>query len=103
MALASTISITGSFKTLAIWAVLTSAFTVGVIEGVMGVFDGEGGRNEEGGTADISKILVLPVILIVDASAMARSAGALVYGYEKFDPTVKIKGVIFNRVGSERH
>ena len=81
----------------------TSAFTVGVIEGVMGLFDGKGGRNEEGSTAHIAKVLKLPVIIVVDASAMARSAGALVYGYEKFDPTVKIKGVIFNRVGSERH
>src|SRR3989338_4977015 len=78
-------------------------FQVGIIEGVMGLFDGKGGRNEEGSTAHIAKVLKLPVILIVDASAMARSAGALVYGYEKFDPTVKIKGVIFNRVGSERH
>ena len=78
-------------------------FQVGIIEGVMGLFDGKGGRNEEGSTAHIAKVLKLSVILIVDASAMARSAGALVYGYEKFDPTVKIKGVIFNRVGSERH
>src|SRR3989338_10899050 len=76
---------------------------VGIIEGVMGLFDGKGGRNEEGSTAHTAKVLKLPVILIVDASAMARSAGALVYGYEKLDPTVKIKGVIFNRVGSERH
>src|SRR3990172_1512788 len=76
---------------------------VGIIEGVMGLFDGKGGRDEEGSTAHIAKVLEMPVILVVDASAMARSAGALVYGYEKFDPAVKIKGVIFNRVGSERH
>jgi len=76
---------------------------VGIIEGVMGLFDGKGGRDEEGSTAHIAKVLKMPVILVVDASAMARSAGALVYGYEKFDPAVKIKGVIFNRVGSERH
>jgi len=71
---------------------------VGIIEGVMGLFDGKGGRDEEGSTAHIAKVLKMPVILVVDASAMARSAGALVYGYEKFDPAVKIKGVIFNRV-----
>ncbi len=76
---------------------------VGVVEGVMGLFDGKGGRNEDGSTAHVARVLKLPVILIVDASAMARSAGALVYGYEKFDPKVKLKGVIFNRVGSERH
>ncbi|MEK6546646.1 MAG: cobyrinate a,c-diamide synthase, partial [Nitrospinota bacterium] len=78
-------------------------FQVGIIEGVMGFFDGKGGRDEEGSTAHIAKVLKMPVILVVDASAMARSAGALVYGYEKFDPMVKIRGVIFNRVGSERH
>ncbi len=78
-------------------------FRVGIIEGVMGLFDGKDGRDEVGSTAHIAKVLKLPVIIVVDASAMARSAGALVYGYEKFDPTVKIAGVIFNRVGSERH
>ncbi|MBI5749629.1 MAG: cobyrinate a,c-diamide synthase [Nitrospinae bacterium] len=76
---------------------------VGIIEGVMGLFDGKDGRDEEGSTAHIAKVLNLPVILIVDAGAMSRSAGALVYGYEKFDPKVKLKGVIFNRVGSDRH
>jgi cobyrinic acid a,c-diamide synthase len=75
----------------------------GIIEGVMGLFDGKDGRDEEGSTAHIAKVLKLPVIIVVDASAMARSAGALVYGYEKFDPKVRLKGVIFNKVGSERH
>lgn len=76
---------------------------IGIIEGVMGLFDGKDGRDEQGSTAHIAKILKLPVILIVDARSMARSAGALVYGYERFDPGVKIAGVIFNRVGSVRH
>lgn len=76
---------------------------VGIVEGVMGLFDGKDGRGEEGSTAHLAKVLNLAVILVVDASKMARSAAALVYGFEKFDPEVKIAGVIFNRVGSERH
>src|SRR3990167_6682930 len=78
-------------------------FSIGIIEGVMGLFDGKDGKDEQGSTAHVAKVLGIPVILIVDARSMARSAGALVYGYEKFDPKVKIAAVIFNRVGSERH
>lgn len=78
-------------------------FSVGIIEGVMGLFDGKDGKDEKGSTAHVAKVLGIPVILVVDARSMARSAGALVYGYERFDPRVKIAGVIFNRVGSARH
>jgi cobyrinic acid a,c-diamide synthase len=86
---------------------LTSASTIGIIEGVMGLFDGKDDNNSpntpSGSTAHIAKVLKLPIILIVDAKAMAQSAGAIVYGFERFAPDVKIAGVIFNRVGSERH
>lgn len=77
--------------------------TIGIVEGAMGLFDGKDGRNEQGSTAHVAKVLGIPVILVADARSMARSAGALVYGYERFDPKVKIAGIIFNRVGSERH
>jgi cobyrinic acid a,c-diamide synthase len=76
---------------------------VGIIEGVMGLFDGKDGKKEEGSTAHLAKVLNLRIILVIDAWGMARSAAALVYGFEKFDSDVKIGGVIFNRVGSERH
>ncbi|MBI5048341.1 MAG: cobyrinate a,c-diamide synthase [Deltaproteobacteria bacterium] len=82
---------------------LNPKFTIGIIEGVMGLFDGKDGKDEHGSTAHVAKVLGIPVILVVDARSMARSAGALVYGYERFDPKVKISGVIFNKVGSERH
>jgi hydrogenobyrinic acid a,c-diamide synthase (glutamine-hydrolysing) (EC 6.3.5.9)/cobyrinate a,c-diamide synthase (EC 6.3.5.-) len=71
-----------------------------VIEGVMGMFDGMSGTNGFGSTADISKELKAPVILIIDAASMARSAAALVYGFNNFDPDVKLAGVIINRVKS---
>ena len=74
-----------------------------IVEGVMGLFDGADGKSEAGSTAEIAKWLRLPVVLVVDASAMARSAAALVHGFKTFDPEVKLVGVIFNRVGGAAH
>ncbi|MBI9078529.1 MAG: cobyrinate a,c-diamide synthase [Pseudodesulfovibrio sp.] len=76
---------------------------VAVVEGVMGLFDGISGTGDEGSTGQIAKSLDLPVILVVDARSMARSAAALVSGYAGFDAQVNIAGVIFNRVGSDSH
>jgi cobyrinic acid a,c-diamide synthase len=76
---------------------------VAVVEGVMGLFDGFDGKSERGSTAEIAKWLGLPVILVIDAYAMARSAEALILGFQTFDPEVKIAGVIFNRVAGEGH
>lgn len=76
---------------------------VGIIEGVMGLFDGRGALDEEGSTAHLAKTLGLPVILVVDAGGMATSAAALVSGFENFDPRVNVAGIIFNRVGSAGH
>ena len=74
-----------------------------VIEGVMGLYDGYSGRSEAGSTARLAKLLAAPVILVVDAKGMARSAAALVLGYKNFDPALNLSGVIFNHVGSEKH
>jgi len=80
-----------------------SGADIGIIEGVMGLYDGKDGSNEEGSTAHLAKVLNLGVILVIDACRMARSIAALVSGFESFDPGVKITGVILNRVGSARH
>jgi len=74
-----------------------------VIEGVMGMFDGASGRGELASTAHVAKLLQAPVLLIVDASAMARSAAAIVHGFDSFDAGASVAGVIFNRVGSDTH
>jgi cobyrinic acid a,c-diamide synthase len=74
-----------------------------VVEGMMGLFDGVDGKAETGSTAEMAKWLKLPVILVVDASSMARSAAALVHGFESFDPALKLAGVIFNKVGGPSH
>lgn len=76
---------------------------VAVVEGVMGLYDGVDGRSESGSTAETAKRLGLPVLLVVDARSMARSAAALVLGFERFDPQVPFAGVVFNRLGSARH
>jgi len=69
----------------------------------MGLFDGFDGKSNRGSTAEMAKWLGLPVILVVDASAMARSVAALVLGFLRFDPKLRIAGVIFNRVAGEGH
>lgn len=74
-----------------------------VVEGVMGLFDGYDGKSEAGSTAQMAKWLNLPVLLIVDARSMARSAAALVQGFERFDRKVTFAGVVFNNLGSQRH
>jgi cobyrinic acid a,c-diamide synthase len=74
-----------------------------IIEGMMGLFDGSSPVNEIGSTAELAKQLDAPVLLVIDGSAMARSAAAMVSGYAKFDPDLRVKCVLFNRVSSEGH
>ncbi len=87
-------------------AILTKAAVdadISIIEGMMGLFDGSSPVNEVGSTAEIAKQLDAPVLLVIDGSAMARSAAAMVSGYAQFDPALRVAGVLFNRVGSEGH
>src|SRR6185503_5086952 len=76
---------------------------IAIIEGMMGLFDGSSPVSEIGSTAELAKQLDAPVLLVIDGSAMARSAAAMVSGYAKFDQAVRVVGVLFNRVGSEGH
>lgn len=75
---------------------------IAVIEGVMGMFDGLDGT-DCASTAHVSRILSSPCILVADVHGMSRSVHALLLGYATFDPAVRVAGVIFNRVGSDRH
>jgi cobyrinic acid a,c-diamide synthase len=76
---------------------------ISVIEGVMGMFDGKDPSTDEGSTADIGRILEAPVILIVNIASMARSAAAIVKGFQQFGQGDNIVGIIVNRAGSEGH
>jgi cobyrinic acid a,c-diamide synthase len=80
-----------------------SGAELALIEGVMGLFDGAAGDSDTGSTAEIAHWLGGRILLVVDARSQARSAAALVKGFVEFDPRLQFAGVIFNRVGSQRH
>jgi cobyrinic acid a,c-diamide synthase len=81
----------------------TSDVDIAIIEGVMGLYDGVTGLDETGSTAQIAKILRCPVVLIIDAHDMARTAAAVALGYKNFDENVNIAGIILNRVTGTAH
>ncbi len=81
----------------------TLGLDVAVVEGVMGLFDGYDGLSEAGSTAEMAKCLKLPVVLVVSAKGKARSAAAIVKGFEDFDKDLTLAGVIFSKTGSLRH
>ncbi|MFF3223140.1 cobyrinate a,c-diamide synthase [Nocardia suismassiliense] len=79
-----------------------------VVEGVMGLFDGRIDANHagpvaEGSTAQVAGLLGAPVVLVVDARGHSQSLAALLHGFATFDSSIRLGGVILNRVGSERH
>lgn len=76
---------------------------ISIIEGVMGFFDGKNPSTNAGSTAEISIITESPVILVVNCASMARSAAAIVKGFQLFAEGPNIVGVIANKVGSEGH
>ncbi|MFC7340748.1 cobyrinate a,c-diamide synthase [Saccharopolyspora griseoalba] len=77
-----------------------------VVEGVMGLFDGRIGADEEipfGSTAHVAQLLDAPVVLVVDAKGQSHSLAALLHGFRSYRPQIRLAGVVLNRVGSVRH
>lgn len=74
-----------------------------VVEGAMGLYDGRDPLSDEGSTAHIAQTLEAPVVLVVNVQSMARSAAAVVRGFQMFSPGVRIAGVIANKAGSDSH
>ncbi|MBT3510569.1 MAG: cobyrinate a,c-diamide synthase [Nitrospina sp.] len=74
-----------------------------IVEGVMGLHDGASPTSEKGSTAEIAKLLNLPVLLVIDGRAVSRSSAAMVLGFMKLDPKLNLIGVIANNINSPRH
>lgn len=75
---------------------------IAVVEGVMGLYDGRSASGE-GSSAELAKMLGLPVIVILDAAASAGTVGAVALGMKLYDPEVPVAGFIANRIGSPGH
>ncbi len=75
---------------------------IALIEGNRGVFDGMDLKGSQS-TATLAEMLKSPVILIMDASKMTRTAAAIVLGVKNFDPGLELAGVVLNRVAGARH
>lgn len=73
-----------------------------LVEGMMGLFDGKNAEGE-GSSAEIAKLLGIPVILVIDGSGLAGSAAAIVLGFQKLDPNIHLSGIIFNFVNQDGH
>ena len=91
----------GADKLKEIFTANSSGADISIIEGVMGLYDG--GRGGISSTAEISKLLNAPVILVIDAKSMGTSAAAVALGFREFDKSVNLAGVILNRLGSDSH
>ena len=76
---------------------------ISIIEGVMGLLDGVSSDANWGSSAHVAEVLDCPVLLVLDVHAMARSAAAVVKGFQVLAGNATIAGVILNRVGSARH
>ncbi|MDP3486038.1 MAG: cobyrinate a,c-diamide synthase, partial [Methanobacteriaceae archaeon] len=76
---------------------------MGIIEGVRGLYEGISPTGDVGNTASVAKALNSPVILILNARSLVKSAAAVVLGFKSLDPEIKIEGVILNQVKNQRH
>ena len=72
-----------------------------IVEGMMGLFDGY--DREKGSAYEIAKTLDIPIVLVVDVKSAAYSMAALLSGFIHFRQDVHFAGVIYNKVGSEKH
>ncbi|NOZ83059.1 MAG: hydrogenobyrinic acid a,c-diamide synthase (glutamine-hydrolyzing) [Euryarchaeota archaeon] len=76
---------------------------IAVIEGTMGLYDSHDAVDAKGSTAEVSRIIASPVVLVANVERISRTAAAFVLGYKLFEPEVMLAGVVLNRVGNPRH
>lgn len=84
-----------------LYARYTASVDVAVTEGVMGLFDGYDAMR--GSSAEISSLLRIPVVLLVNSRSMAYSVAPLLYGFRTFQKNLKVVGAVFNFVASDNH
>jgi len=73
-----------------------------LVEGMMGLYDGKA-DTEEGSTAHLAKLLAAPVVLVIDAGKLSRTAAAIALGMQHFDPALPLAGFLLNGIASEGH
>jgi len=83
--------------------VKNSASDISIIEGVMGYYDGFGGKTNYASTHHVASLVKSPTVLILDASRTARSIAATALGFAKFHRNSRIVGMILNKIGSKKH
>ena len=88
-------------RLLSIFASTSRGMDIALIEGVMGLYDG--GRGGIASTAAIARLLDAPVLLTVNCRSAGESVAAVVLGFQQYDPSVRIAGVILNQIGSDSH
>jgi cobyrinic acid a,c-diamide synthase len=88
-------------RLLSIFEQTSRGMDIAVVEGVMGLYDG--GRGGVASTAAIARLLRAPVVLVVSCRSAGESIAAVVLGFQKYDPEVRLAGVILNQVGSDSH
>jgi cobyrinic acid a,c-diamide synthase len=71
-----------------------------IVEGAMGLYDG---LDAQGTTAEIARLLNIPIVLVVNTSRMTSSIAAMVKGYQLFQKGIRVAGVILNYVSGTRH
>jgi cobyrinic acid a,c-diamide synthase len=76
---------------------------LGLIEGVRGLYEGAEALCDTGSSAAVAKLLGIPVVLVVSARSITRSAAAIVKGFQSFDPDIDIRGIILNNVAGSQH
>ena len=76
---------------------------VAVVEGVMGLYDGFDPASDKGSSAETARLLGLPVALLANTKAMARSLAPLAKGFADFGPGIAWAGLIANQAGSKSH
>ena len=88
-------------RLLSIFEQTSRGMDIAVVEGVMGLYDG--GRGGVASTAAIARLLRAPVVLVVNCRSAGESIAAVVLGFQKYDPEVRLAGVILNQIGSDSH